>query len=250
MINDQVPYPHSFVMKPFSRFTFMLAAACLCFSAQRLQAQLSTNVITFGHLNAGALGTNQNDKLVWANGAAFVTNSGYVSMPLATGGVATGFFTSTGPTLSALSGTILPSGLPPAMGSFIQVQMTLISAPAGGSFGFWLTGATAPSFALNVGDSTPLFNLSDPLTAGDPGDDPFGHIHGRRYTSTQMGDYILGLQLFDVSTNGVGSGPIHVPSDTLFVNFRAVPEPSLAVRFAVGLSGLCVMRFNRRQGRS
>jgi hypothetical protein len=56
---------------------------------------------------------------------------------------------------------------------------------------------------------------------GSPGTDPYGHIHGRRFTATKPGIYTVGLRALDLSENGAGGGPIHTPSDVLKVFFQA-----------------------------
>ena len=59
------------------------------------------------------------------------------------------------------------------------------------------------------------------LGAGEPGGDPFGHIHGRRFTATKPGLYKVGFRALDVSTNGAEAGPIHTPSPVLHIYFQA-----------------------------
>jgi len=56
---------------------------------------------------------------------------------------------------------------------------------------------------------------------GEPGADPYGHIHGREFTTSAPGTYIVGFRIIDLSTNGAGAGPIHSPSDVLPVRFQA-----------------------------
>ena len=56
---------------------------------------------------------------------------------------------------------------------------------------------------------------------GSPGSDPYGHIHGRRFTATTPGVYKVTLQAVDTSTNGTSGGPIHRPSEELPVCFQA-----------------------------
>ena len=207
--------------------------------------------ISFDHLNAGAVGTGYGDQLIWANGGTFSTNAGYYAMPKSVSGTYAGYYNSS-PTMTVLPATADndsggPSPLAPALGSFIQAQITLISAPDGGQFAFWLTGATTPSFTLNVGDTTPLIALSS--IDGSFGSDPYGHIHGRRFSATTLGDYIVGLQLFDTSDNGLDGLPIHTPSDILYMDFRGVvatvPEPNSAALFVLGLAGFCLVAFKR-----
>ena len=56
---------------------------------------------------------------------------------------------------------------------------------------------------------------------GSPETDPYGHIHGRRFTATRAGTYKIAFRAFDTSTNGSNAGPIHSPSAWLTVTFQA-----------------------------
>lgn len=202
-----------------------------------------------GHLNSGAVGKNQGDALSFLNGAAFAAESGYTKvLNGSTSGTYAGYYEG-GITLTvvhALSGTD-SQGIPyvanpssPAPGSLIQVGIVSVTGPAGSSFQFWEDGATAPTFSYNSGftTSTPdLVMLSDvSLGAGTAGGDPYGHLHGRRFTASSPGEYSIGFQLFDTSVNGVGGGPIHAPSEVLNIQFTAVPEPETLALAAVGLA--------------
>lgn len=199
-----------------------------------------------GHLNAGAVGQAAGDKLNFANGDLFAASSGYVKeLALATSGTYSGYYEG-GITLTALPGTIDnggPAAGVSALGSFIMVGITSVQGPAGGSFGLWEEGATSPTFSYSVGydvaSPSTLIALSDSSTgAGTVGGDPFGHLHGRRFTATEPGLYTVEFKLFDTSINGVGGGPIHTPSDELAIQFNAVPEPSIAALLAMGGLGL------------
>lgn len=226
--------------KPFKLLALLvtMALSVVCSSAQAQH----------GHLNAGAVIPEAGAQLLWANGDLFATNSGYVQpMTLSTNGVYAGYYNS-GPTMTALPTSPDNGGPVPfaaAQGSFINAQLTLISAPEGGHFGFWDTGATAPTYSLGVGDSTSLIALSDEtLGAGNLGADPYGHIHGRRFSGTKKGAYIVGMQLIATDDHGPGAEPIHTPSEVLYVTFAAVPlQPLLSApvwltnRFAMRLSG-------------
>ena len=176
-----------------------------------------------GHLNVGALGRNQNDQLYFANGTDFVDSSGFVR---------TLNFTDAGRFAGSYNGNITLTGLPltaehggpdaaaAAPGAFLQFSMSCLSGPAGGSFGFWDSASTAPALSLSSGEtSTNLFVLTE--GDGSPGSDPYGHIHGRRFTATRPGFYKIGFKAWDTSTNGAGGGPIHGSSDTLAVIFQA-----------------------------
>ncbi len=206
-----------------------------------------------GHLNAGAVGQNQGDRLNFANGDIFAASSGYVKeLPLATSGTYVGYYEG-GITLTALATSVAnggPAAGASAPGSFIMVGITSVSGPAGGSFGLWEEGATSPTVSYSVGydvsSPTALIALSDAsIGAGTVGGDPYGHLHGRRFTATEPGLYTVEFKLFDTSINGAGGGPIHTPSEDLAIRFNAVPEPSIAALMAVG--GLGLLFFARRR---
>jgi hypothetical protein len=79
--------------------------------------------------------------------------------------------------------------------------------------------------------STNLWRLSE--SDGSAGSDPFGHIHGRRFTATRAGIYKVGFTVVDTSTNGAAGGPIHTPSAELPVWFQAgVNLQSVQPKFA------------------
>jgi hypothetical protein len=202
-----------------------------------------------GHLNAGAAGQNQNDQLVWDNGADFAVGSGYVQeMLFATSGRYAGLFNS-GPTFTALS---LTNAGGPAAGSFLTAEIVSLTGPAGGQFAFWegedLGGGSSPLFSILTGGTalSYQFALSDAsLGAGIAGQDPFGHIHGRRFTTTAEGLYTVGFRVLDTSVNGTGGGPIHQVSDVLYINFATVPEPSVLALAGLGVAGAWWIRRKR-----
>jgi hypothetical protein len=155
------------------------------------------------HIYAGALGTNQNDRLFFSNGVLFDATATNYSLPqiLRTNGLNAGYFRGDVLTFSALAGTV-PNGGPipghAAFGSRLAVQVVSVEGPPGGSFAFW------------EGDGE-----------SDLGEDPYGHIHGREFTTSAPGTYIVGFRVIDVSTNGAGGGPIHSPSNVLPLRFQA-----------------------------
>ncbi|MFM1770179.1 MAG: hypothetical protein RJA22_2708 [Verrucomicrobiota bacterium] len=199
-----------------------------------------------GHLDIGAASTNAGSPLVWPGTPYFTTSSGYVKTLVATNaGKYAGYYQGN-ITLTVLPATPAYGGPvdgAPALGSLIFARLSLISAPPGGRFGFWdtnTTAATGPSIVLAAGETAAnLFRVTQ--ESGLPGVDPFGHIHGRRFTATQPGFYQVAFQAVDLSTNGPGGGPIHAPSPVLPVWFQAglsmhsaVPLPSsggVRVRF-------------------
>lgn len=232
-------------MKPHLQ---QLALVGLLLSAPQLHAQHS-------HLNAGAVGTAQNDPLIFTNGAEFAAGSGYVKdLTFAATGQYAGYYQG-GLTFTALPQTIANGGpVPnaPAFGSFIQTRIESVSGPAGGHFAFWEEDATAPTLSLSSGTTTPsgLWPLSDAaLGAGTPGGDPFGHLHGRRFTVDVPGDYTVSFRLFDTSVNGADNGRIHRPSDPFSISFRAqaVPEPTTLALAGAGVAMLGAMAWRHRR---
>lgn len=188
-----------------------------------------------GHLNAGAAGHNQDDPLIWANGADFIASSGYIK---------TLTFTNEGRFAGYHEGGITPTALPTtannggpdpqasAPGSLLQFSIVKATGPIGGSFGFWEHDAISPTLSMLPGDiSGQLFPLSE--GDGSPESDPFGHIHGRRFTATKPGVYTAWFRAFDTSVNGANGGPIHIPSEALPIRFLA-GEPTLLDQVPMG----------------
>lgn len=174
-----------------------------------------------GHLNAGAASTNQNAQLIWANGADFIATSGYVNTLSYTNGARFAGYYQGNITLTALPRAPLDTDpAAAALGAYVQFSMACLEGPAGGTFGFWDVGSTNPSLSLVPGQtSTNRWRLTE--SDGSPGSDPYGHIHLRRFSATLPGIYKVGFTAFDTSTNGVGGGPIHTPSQELPVWFQA-----------------------------
>lgn len=183
-----------------------------------------------GHLEVGATGKNQGDKLIWINGPDFVASSGYVKTLLTPTNPKYAGFLDGNVTLvaahytNALGEEILNA---PAPGSFIIAEVASVSGPEGGSFGVWDTNSSTgnPTFSVPVGSSPNgvRWSLSDgSLGAGQPGGDPFGHLHGRRLTVSKPGIYKVGFRAYDISTNGADGAPIHAPSDVLEVYFQGL----------------------------
>ncbi|HAB17623.1 MAG TPA: PEP-CTERM sorting domain-containing protein [Verrucomicrobiota bacterium] len=213
-----------------------------------------------GHLNAGALGTNQGDALMFVNGADFAASSGYVKVlnPALTGPYAGYFEGGITPTavhsLSGTDGNGIPYVANPngaALGSFLEMAIVSVEGPAGGGFQFWEDEAEVPTLSYSVGYSTTaptdLIVLSDASSgAGTPGGDPYGHLHGRRFSTSTEGSYTVGFQLFDTSANGVGGGPLQSPSDILYIRFDAVPEPGTVALGAMGATAVAWL-IRRRQ---
>ena len=180
------------------------------------------------HINAGARAPQQGSTLYFVNGASFVTNSGFVlEMPLATNGPYADLYQGA-VTFTSLPATLFTGG--PAFGhaapgSYIELQTVSLAGPEDGVLGFWLEdedfGTAQKIFEVPVGttNGVQMFNLSE--SDRSPGSDPFGHIHGRRFTLSKKGLYTVGLKLVDTSGNGPGGGPVHPSSDLFYMFFRA-----------------------------
>lgn len=176
-----------------------------------------------GHLNAGAESQTAGSKLIFANGQDFATNSLYVKTLTFTNGATYAGYFQGNTTLMVLPATpdfAGPDPLAPALGAYVFAQLVSLEGPAGGEFSFWDTGATSPTFSIKSGETgTNLWRLTE--ADGSLGTDPYGHIHGRRWTLNKPGLYVLGLRLFDLSSNGADAGPIHTPSEILYTYVQA-----------------------------
>ncbi|MGC3956618.1 MAG: hypothetical protein QM813_01175 [Verrucomicrobiota bacterium] len=176
-----------------------------------------------GHFNIGAISTAQNDPLIFANRDIFDTTTNYVkTLTFTNGGPYAGYYqgniTLTG--LAATEAHAGPDDFAAALGTQIHAQLVAVAGPAGGAFAFWETGATSPTISLACGTTgTNTWRVSE--NDGSAGSDPYGHIHGRRFTATKPGIYTVSFRAFDFSTNGISGGPIHTPSDVVQVYFQA-----------------------------
>ena len=228
-------------MKNMTYLKTSALSAALMFCAQTMTAQ---------HLEAGAAGQNQNDALVWENGNELANSSGFVlPLTLATTGRYAGLYNGN-ITLVAMSSTVAGG---PALGSFLQAEIVSVAGPSGAFFGFWegldLGGGATPTFNIATGSEglTLRYALSDVSAgAGQAGQDPAGHLHGRRFTTTEEGLYTVGFRAVDTSLHGTDGGPIHTASDIVYVSFQAVPESSVFALAGTGLVGLWLLGRKRQ----
>jgi uncharacterized protein (TIGR03382 family) len=125
---------------------------------------------------------------------------------------------------------------PAPIGAQVWMKMTILSAPTGAEFSFWESGAVSATSTLSEGGGF-SFTLSEPATFGIPPEeqDPYGHIHGRAFTATTPGDYLIGFQLFDASQLGVDGGPLIESSPVYTFQFSVVPEPGTISCALLGL---------------
>lgn len=227
-------------------FTMFAAALLVGLSFSPASAQ-------HGHLNAGAgpqqelpaLGAAQGDQLFFANGGDYASGFGYaLTLAYTTTGTYAGYYQGH-LTTTAIAATVAhggPAAFHAAPGSFLQLKLLAVTGPAGGTWSFWDEGATAPTFSL-VAANPAMWALSE--NDGSLGSDPYGHIHGRRYTTDMPGLYTVSFQLVDTSINGTGGGPLHTPSEVFQMDFNAVPEPAGGALLAIG--GGALFSWSRRR---
>jgi len=196
------------------------------------------------HLYAGAASQQPGSKLIVVNAVTYDINSNGGTTPEC-------FFMSdnypelypglyqSDATFAALPATLCAGGPAPncaALGTYIEARLVSVTGPKGGEIGFWQENEDATEttkvFSVPSGtSSTNRFNVSEGFTFTpfpdcgiDPdghNPDPFGHIHGRRFTANKLGLYIVGFQLIDTATNGLNGASRHAPSVTNYFYFQA-----------------------------
>src|ERR1051325_11803964 len=93
-----------------------------------------------GHLNAGVESQDSGAKLIFANGADFATNSGYIKTLTFTNATAYAGYFQGNTTLTVLPATAAyagPDPQAPALGAYIFAQLVSLEGPPGGECGFW-----------------------------------------------------------------------------------------------------------------
>jgi len=203
------------------------------------------------HCNIAALQQVPGTPLYFANGGAFVTNSGFVltlnldTFPDTSSNPATssdptyaGYYITTdvnGLTFTAADSDPGLNFNPISPGVQVCVRFVSVSGPPGGSFGVWDVAnffvggdynedgndSTMLTYDLLVGltNGTNFIQISE--NDGSPGADPFGHIHGRQFSATKPGLYVVNVQAFDNSQNGTNGGPVQTPTALLPIYFQA-----------------------------
>ncbi len=191
-----------------------------------LAAIASATAQDHSHLYISATSQQQDAQLYFDNASIFETASGYVKTLLLNTNPASrylgrydGGITFTPRATNILRGADYgPNAAAP--GSLIYFQITQVDGPPGGAFEFWESTNNFPAFSVPVGlGATNTVKITE--TNGAPGGDPYGHIHGRRFTATKPGLYRVAFRAWDFSTNGLAGGPKHTPSAPLTIAFQA-----------------------------
>lgn len=112
----------------------------------------------------------------------------------------------------------------PHTGALIVVEFVSVRGPSGAVFGFWEEYAAEPTlaFAANQPTQNERFVISEGFD--DAAEDPGGHIHGRAWTASKAGEYLVGMRLVDISTNAPDGQSWHAPSRVYQFRFVAGPE--------------------------
>lgn len=181
------------------------------------------------HLNCGAVDTRPGSPLFFENAATFLAESGFVvNMSLGSSGNLAGLYngsiTLIGLAIDPFNGGPEPGHALP--GTRITAVVQSLEGPDGSTLSFWESDQCEDfgpgiTFTLPVGESNGTNSFLVSQNEGRPGEDPYGHCHGRRFTTTRPGLHKLGIQLVDRSTNGPGGGPVHSPSEIGYLYFQA-----------------------------
>jgi hypothetical protein len=202
----------------------LLAIFCLLLAPIPVRAQ-------HVHIYAGAVEQTPGAPLFFQNADVWDTNSygGYTQSPACMylerniPNLYPGLY-QTATTFVSLPATIFnggPSVYAASFGTYIELKFVSLQGPAGGVLTIWseVDDPQHPAvlFTIPTGtaNGTNRYNLSE-SDPNDPSADPYGHIHGRRFTLNKPGLYILGLQLVDTSNNGPGGGPVQSPSEITY----------------------------------
>ncbi len=199
-------------------------AALLCFLHIGVaQAQ----ILQHFHVTAGAASATAGSQLLFTDADQFLAESGYVAyMPKITNSLlpTIGYYHG-GPTFTSAANDGSAES-PAAAGARIGLKIVAVDGPTGGHWSFWETAGNEEygtvitfSYASGTTNGTNVIILSE--NKGQPGVDPYGHIHGRAFTADVPGLYTVWTQLVDVSRNGPGGGPLHTPSQLYRYYFQA-----------------------------
>ena len=198
----------------------LFAAAAILAAASSAQAQ------DHGHLYISAYSQQTGAQLYFDNSSIFEAASGYVKTLLLNTNPASRYLGryDGGITFTPRSTNILrgadygPNAAAP--GTVVYFQITQVDGPPGGAFEFWESTNSVPAFSVPSGSgATNTVKITE--ANGAPDGDPYGHIHGRRFTATRPGIYRVAFQAWDFSTNGLAGAPKHTPSAPLTIALQA-----------------------------
>ncbi len=225
------PAPRSFLSSPKMKsslrhfgFHCAVVAVLLCF----LRVDVArAQILQHFHVTAGAFSATAGSRLLFTDADQFLAESGYVAyMPKITNSLlpTIGYYQG-GPTFTSAANDGSAES-PAAAGARIGLKIVAVDGPPGGRWSFWETSgdeeygtAITFSYASGTTNGTNVIILSE--NNGQPGADPYGHIHGRAFTADVPGLYTVWTQLVDLSRNGPVGGPLHAPSQLYRFYFQA-----------------------------
>ena len=183
------------------------------------------------HVNAGATAATIGSPLFFANGSQFDAASGFFIQLTLTNHPVYGpiYYGGSDVTFTSLAATLNNGGPDPnaaLLGTRIEMVFESIQGPKEGSFSFWdsfdgFFDATEITFSIPTGTTNGMQFTFLSENDGSPDADPYGHIHGRKFSVDRPGLYTVGVRLVDVGGNGPGGGPLHAASALTLFNFQA-----------------------------
>ncbi len=183
------------------------------------------------HVTAGATAPSVGSKLFFVNGGSFNAESGYLThlQPVHSALYGDIYYGGADITFASAALTLDNGGPEPFAalpGAHLVMVFDSVVGPNGGEIAFWdsfdgFFDATEITFTVPVDsrEGTNQFSLSQ--NDGSEGSDPYGHIHGRKFSVNLPGLYTVGFRLIDSSHNGPGGGALHSRSDLAWFNFQA-----------------------------
>ncbi|MCC7377484.1 MAG: hypothetical protein IT581_22680 [Verrucomicrobiales bacterium] len=188
-------------------------------------------VAQHSHINAGARSPTEGSQLFFSNGSRFEAASNFLIHLLPTNSAAYGpiYFGGGDVTFTSLP-TFLENGGPSNFaalpGSHIEMVFETLDGPPGAELGVWdsfdgFFDATEITFTLATGARGGTHRMTLSENDASAGADPYGHIHGRKFSVSRPGFYTVGIRLIDTAANGANGGTLHAPSDLAYFQFQA-----------------------------
>lgn len=221
-----------------------------------------------GHINAGAIDSNNSGQINSGDRLFMYFESGTETTTLAYNSGATisgadGYLWNGFTTFTSLHQSSFPAQSPnynslgALSGSFLTLDLVSITGPVGAKFAFYDAGASDPSWIYQIGTGFLGGTGSISLTEtswfeGSPEDgipsDPYGHIHGRTFGADTSGTFVATWVLRDTysSTTGMQDSTLFTTTYTA----AAVPEPAMGMLLLVGAAALGWNRLRRTSRRT
>lgn len=242
-------HPLDFMPRKQSFRSFLILLSVLCLGISVAQAR-------HAHVTAGTTAPTVGSRLFFVNGNAFVADSGYLVHLQPVHSLRYGDIFFGGEDITFTSAALTPDNGGPEPfaalpGTHVVMVFDSVIGPEGGEIAFWdsfdgFFDATEITFTVPVKTKggTNQFSLSE--NDGSAGSDPYGHIHGRKFSVNRPGLYTVGFRLIDSARNGPGGEPLHTQSDLAWFNFQAGTTINQITRHEEGV----VLTFGTEEGKS